>query len=59
MIYNRFGTLLFRLDENSEGWNGIYQGKILPSTSYWFKVILTDINGFSIEKTGSFSLIRK
>jgi gliding motility-associated-like protein len=59
LIYNRFGILLFRFNENSEGWNGTYQGKILPSTSYWFKVTLTDINGFSVEKTGSFSLMRK
>lgn len=58
-IYNRFGTLLFRFDENSEGWNGNYQGKILPSNSYWFKVTLIDIKGFLIEKIGSFSLIRK
>ena len=58
-IYNRFGTLLFRFDENSEGWNGNFQGKILPSNSYWFKVTLIDINSVLIEKTGSFSLIRK
>ena len=59
LIYNRFGIVLFRFDENSEGWNGNYQGRILPSNSYWFKVTLTDINGFLIEKIGSFSLIRK
>jgi len=58
-IYNRFGILIFKFDENSQGWNGDYQGKKLPSNSYWFRAILTDINGFSIEKTGSFSLIRK
>jgi gliding motility-associated-like protein len=58
-IYNRFGTLLFIIDQQNEGWNGTYQGKILPSSSYWFKTILTDINGVSIEKIGSFSLLRK
>lgn len=59
LIFNRYGVLLFRFDENSEGWNGNYQGKRLPSSSYWFKVMLTDVNGFSVEKSGSFSLIRK
>ena len=58
-IFNRFGTLIFKFDENSQGWNGDYQGKKSPSNSYWFRAILTDINGFSIEKTGNFSLIRK
>lgn len=57
-IYNRFGNLLFKFDENSEGWDGIYQGKEQPKNSYWFKATLTDINGVSIEKTGNFSLIR-
>jgi gliding motility-associated-like protein len=58
-IYNRFGILLFKFDGNSQGWNGTYQGKTVPSNSYWFKATLTDINGFLIEKTGYFSLIRK
>jgi gliding motility-associated-like protein len=58
-IFNRFGTLIFKFDENSQGWNGNYEGRKLPSNSYWFRAILTDINGFSIEKTGNFSLIRK
>ncbi len=58
-IFNRFGTLIFKFDENSLGWNGDYEGKKLPSNTYWFRAILTDINGFSIEKTGNFSLIRK
>ncbi|MGK0413891.1 MAG: gliding motility-associated-like protein, partial [Polaribacter sp.] len=58
-IYNRFGILLFKFDDNTKGWNGTYQGKTVPSSSYWFKATLTDINGFLIEKTGYFSLIRK
>ncbi|UAN00141.1 T9SS type B sorting domain-containing protein [Polaribacter litorisediminis] len=58
-IYNRFGILLFKFDGNSEGWDGTYQGKTAPSNSYWFKATLTDIDGFLIEKTGYFSLIRK
>jgi gliding motility-associated-like protein len=58
-IYNRQGILLFKFDSNSDGWDGTYQGKIMPSNSYWFKATLTDINGFLIEKTGYFSLIRK
>ena len=58
-IFNRFGSLIFKIDENNEEWDGSFQGKKLPSNSYWFQAILTDINGLSIEKTGNFSLIRK
>jgi gliding motility-associated-like protein len=58
-IFNRFGNLIYKIDKNSNGWNGTYKGKNLPSSTYWFNAILTDINGLSIEKTGNFSLIRK
>ncbi|WP_243456745.1 T9SS type B sorting domain-containing protein [Polaribacter batillariae] len=58
-IYDRYGVLLTKISQESEGWNGTYKGKLLPSNSYWFQAILTDKNGLSIEKKGSFSLIRK
>ncbi|QTE24461.1 T9SS type B sorting domain-containing protein [Polaribacter cellanae] len=58
-IYDRYGVLLTKISQESEGWDGTYKGKLLPSNSYWFQVILTDKNGLSIEKKGSFSLIRK
>ena len=58
-IYNRYGNLIYIIKEESEGWDGNFQGKPLPSNNYWFRTFLTDINGFSIEKTGNFSLIRK
>ncbi|ARV06747.1 hypothetical protein BTO04_08615 [Polaribacter sp. SA4-10] len=58
-IYNRFGVLLYQMESSSQGWDGRYQGKIVPSNTYWFRVILNDVNGQKIEKTGSISLIRK
>ncbi len=58
-IYNRFGVLLHKINPEGLGWNGTYEGKKLPSNSYWFKTLLTDKNGLSVEKNGSFSLIRK
>ena len=57
-IYNRFGNLIYTLTQNSQGWDGNYGGKKLPENTYWFRVILTDINGYSIEKFGNISLIR-
>ena len=58
-IYNRFGAFIYKIDAASLGWNGTYQGKLLPSSTYWFQTILTDQNGLSIVKKGSISLIRK
>jgi gliding motility-associated-like protein len=58
-IYNRFGKLIYTIDKNSEGWNGNSENGRLPSNDYWFKAILTTKNGYSVEKTGNFSLIRK
>lgn len=57
-IFDRYGKLIHVIETNSPGWNGDFQGKKMPSNSYWYRTTLTDINGFSIEKSGSFSLIR-
>ena len=58
-IYNRYGVLIYQKDTSSNGWDGRYQGKLLPSSTYWFRILLTDINNKIIEKKGKISLIRK
>jgi gliding motility-associated-like protein len=35
-IFDRFGTLLARIDPASLGWDGNYKGKPLPASDYWF-----------------------
>jgi gliding motility-associated-like protein len=39
-IFDRYGKLLKQLSASnqSEGWDGTYNGKPLPSTDYWFTV---------------------
>jgi gliding motility-associated-like protein len=44
-IYDRFGKLLFQMDENSPGWNGMSNGKLMPASDYWFKLSYTDQDG--------------
>lgn len=53
-IFDRYGKLLKQIDGMNEGWNGNFNGNILPSTDYWFSMEL--INGKTIK--GHFSLKR-
>lgn len=57
-IYNRFGKLLTSINPLSNGWDGTFNGKSLPSTDYWFTVELIDNNNNSRSITGHFSLLR-
>ena len=57
-IYNRFGKLLTTINPISNGWDGTFNGKSLPSSDYWFTVELVSNNNRSRTITGHFSLIR-
>lgn len=39
-IYNRFGKLITQITPNDNGWNGNYEGNILPSDDFWFTIFL-------------------
>lgn len=43
-IYDRYGKLLTQLSPQSPGWDGTYNGKMMPSTDYWFLVEFKDYN---------------
>ncbi|OGS71365.1 MAG: hypothetical protein A3F91_04825 [Flavobacteria bacterium RIFCSPLOWO2_12_FULL_35_11] len=58
-IFDRFGKLITKIDLYSDGWNGLLNGQILPSTDYWFSVELVDLKGNIRVKKGHFSLIRR
>ncbi len=38
-IFDRYGFLIVQIDPSSEGWDGSYRGKALPSSDYWFKAV--------------------
>lgn len=42
LIYDRYGKLLKELSPLGEGWNGTYNGQVLPVSDYWFSVKLQD-----------------
>ena len=58
-IFDRFGKFLIQIDPKSDGWNGFFNGKMLPATDYWFSAQLIDDNGTFREKKGHFSLITR
>jgi gliding motility-associated-like protein len=53
-IFDRYGKLIKMLGNDSEGWNGTYNGQELPATDYWFIVTRAD----GKEYKGHFSLKR-
>ncbi len=59
-IFDRYGKLIYKInDKNASGWNGVYNGKLLPSNDYWYNAELIDIRGKVRKKSGHFSLLRK
>lgn len=53
-IYDRFGSLLAQLSPDTKGWNGIFNGRPLPESDYWFKAVTIS----NKEVKGHFSLKR-
>ncbi len=41
-IYDRYGKLLKQLSARSQGWDGNFNGRPLPSDDYWFHIIFED-----------------
>ncbi|MFT6731303.1 MAG: gliding motility-associated-like protein, partial [Glaciecola sp.] len=53
-IYDRYGKLITRINTNSEGWDGTFNGQPLAADDYWYTVKLED----GREAKGHFSLKR-
>jgi gliding motility-associated-like protein len=51
-IYDRYGKLITKINTNSDGWDGTFNGNPLPSDDYWYTAKLQD----GRETKGHFSL---
>lgn len=40
-IFDRFGKIVFQQKANSKSWDGLYKGKQLPSSDYWYMLQLS------------------
>jgi gliding motility-associated-like protein len=54
-IFDRFGKLLTRLNQQKPSWDGTYNGNQLPATDYWFVINIPEINQ---QTKGHFALKR-
>lgn len=50
-IYDRYGKLLYQLNESSSGWDGSLNGALLPEADYWFKLTYTKRDGQTTKAT--------
>lgn len=57
-VFDRYGKLITTLNSSDIGWNGEYNGNVLPSSDYWFKVVYIDSDNIEREFTAHFSLKR-
>ncbi|NMH27003.1 T9SS type B sorting domain-containing protein, partial [Flavobacterium silvaticum] len=56
-IFDRYGKLMKQIHAPGDGWNGTYNGHLMPSTDYWFKVIYRE-NGVEKEFKAHFAMKR-
>ena len=57
-IFDRYGKLVKQISATGAGWDGIYNGKALPSTDYWFLIMYRNASGQSKKFQSHFSLKR-
>jgi gliding motility-associated-like protein len=56
-VFDRYGKLMTRLDWNSAGWDGTYNGNPMPTNDYWFVAnVRKDNQQFQVK--GHFTLKR-
>ena len=60
-IFDQYGKLLKQLSPTGPGWDGTFNGKLLPETDYWFVVKYKELgesNGVQKQFRAHFSLKR-
>ncbi len=59
LIFNTWGELIFQTsDLNTEGWDGMLEGKLMDSGVFIFRINGISTDGEKISKAGKFNLIR-
>ncbi|MCB0402027.1 MAG: gliding motility-associated C-terminal domain-containing protein [Flavobacteriales bacterium] len=58
MIFNRWGELLFETKDITQGWDGVYKGKMVPLGVYVYRAEVVSFDNEHYIKTGAINLIR-
>lgn len=58
VIYDRFGKMLTQIRPSNSGWDGTYNGYLMPSDDYWFSVTYMDENKVNQEFRAHFAMKR-
>ena len=58
IIYDRYGKILNQIKPNNSGWDGTYNGHLMPSDDYWFSVSYIDENQVAQEFRAHFAMKR-
>ncbi|CAN5529915.1 hypothetical protein BH11BAC2_BH11BAC2_01140 [soil metagenome] len=58
MIYDQWGTLIYRTDASKPNWDGTIAGKHVQNGTYVYRIRITDKDNTSKELTGSVTVIK-
>ncbi|MEJ2593996.1 MAG: gliding motility-associated C-terminal domain-containing protein [bacterium] len=56
-IFNRWGDLIFESNHPDEGWNGTFNGRMVPSGTYVYRLIYETLEAQKINKSGTVTVI--
>ncbi|WP_182123891.1 T9SS type B sorting domain-containing protein [Tenacibaculum pelagium] len=57
-IYDRYARKIQNFEGVQQGWDGLYDGKPLPSGDYWYTVYYNELSGEEKKVMGHFTLYR-
>ncbi len=55
-IFDRYGKMIAQKDASQEGWDGLFNGALLPPSDYWYSLELIDYEGLLQRRNGHFTL---
>jgi gliding motility-associated-like protein len=57
-IYDRWGNLVFYTNDKDKGWDGKFNGQLVPLDSYVYLVITKDVKGYDTTYRGNVNVVR-
>ena len=57
-IFDRYGREIQKYNGVQIGWDGIYQGRPMPSGDYWYTIEYLELSGERRNLMGHFTLYR-